>query len=188
MKWRALGLATFFASSLAMAAPAADAITLCESCHGKGGNSDIALTPSLAGQPDIFVTNQLILFREGLRNSSVMQAVAKGMKDKDAIELGKHFAKSPVKLVPTSAADPKMEIRGRQLIEKMHCGQCHLPNFAGRSQVPRLAGQREDYLVAAMREYRDGKRTGADTTMTEVLSGIADADIIALGHFLARRK
>jgi len=184
---RAFALVTLFVSCVS-AAPTTEVVTLCESCHGKGGNSDIALTPSLAGQPDIFVTNQLILFREGLRNSSVMQGVAKGMKDKDAIELGKHFAKSPVKLIAASPIDPKLEIRGRQLIDKMHCGQCHLPNFAGRSQVPRLAGQREDYLVAAMREYRDARRTGADTTMTEVLSGIADADIIALGHFLARRK
>ena len=39
-----------------------------------------------------------------------------------------------------------------------------------------------------MKAYRDGRRTGADTTMIEVLSGLADADIQALGHFLARRK
>jgi len=181
-------IAAVLMGTAAIAAPPQATITLCESCHGKGGNSDIALTPSLAGQPDIFITNQLILFREGLRNSPVMQGVAKGMKDKDAIELGKHFAKSPVKLIATTPVDPKLEVRGRQLIDKMHCGQCHLPNFAGRSQIPRLAGQREDYLVAAMREYRDGKRSSADTTMTEVLSGVADADITALGHFLARRK
>ena len=181
-------IAAVLIGTAAFAAPPKETITLCESCHGHGGNSETALTPSLAGQPDIFVTNQLILFREELRKSPVMQGVARGMKDKDAIELGKHFAKSPVKLVATSPVDPQLEVRGRQLIDKMHCAQCHLPNFAGRSQVPRLAGQREDYLVAAMREYRDGKRTGADTTMTEVLSGVSDADITALGHFLARRK
>ena len=181
-------IAAVLLGTAAVAAPSREAITLCESCHGKGGNSEVALTPSIAGQPDIFITNQLILFREGLRNSPVMQGVAKGMKDKDAIELAKHFAKSPVKVVATTPMDKKLEARGKDLIGKMHCGQCHLPNFAGRSQVPRLAGQREDYLIAAMREYREGKRTGADTTMTEVLSGMPDADITALGHFLARRK
>jgi len=70
----------------------------------------------------------------------------------------------------------------------MHCGQCHLADFRGRAQMPRLAGQREDYLVDTMKSYRDGKRTGADTTMSEVLYGLKDADIVALGHFLARRK
>jgi cytochrome c553 len=172
----------------AVAAPTKDTISLCESCHGKGGNSDVALTPSIAGQPDIFITNQLILFREGLRSSDVMQGVAKAMKDKDAIELGKHFAKSPVKIVSPGVVDPKLETRARQLVGERHCGQCHLPNFAGRSQIPRLAGQREDYLVSTMRAYVGGKRTSADTTMQEVLAGLADADIQALGHFLARRK
>ena len=181
-------IAAVLLGTAAFAAPPAATIALCESCHGKGGNSEIALTPSIAGQPDIFITNQLILFREGLRSSDVMQAMAKGMKDKDAIELGKYFAKSPVKVVSPGAADPKLEIRGRQLVGERHCGQCHLPNFAGRSQVPRLAGQREDYLVSTMRAYVEGKRTGADTTMQEVLSGLGDADIKALGHFLARRK
>ena len=36
--------------------------------------------------------------------------------------------------------------------------------------------------------YRDGKRTGADTTMSEVLYGMSDADIAALAHFMARQK
>jgi len=185
---RASWVAAALLGTAAAAAPPRETIALCESCHGRGGNSETALTPSLAGQPDIFTTNQLILFREGLRASPVMQGVAKGMKDKDAIELGKHFARSPVKAIPTTPIDPKLAARGKELVDKMHCGQCHLPTFAGRSQVPRLAGQREDYLLAAMREYREGKRTGADTTMTEVLSGVQDSDITALGHFLARRK
>ena len=78
--------------------------------------------------------------------------------------------------------------RGTELAAQMHCGQCHLPNYRGRAQMPRLAGQREDYLVDTMRLYRDNKRTGADTTMAEILRGVSDADIRALAHFLARRS
>lgn len=187
-KWRALGLATFFFMAPAFAAPAPETIAACESCHGKGGNSVTPLTPSIAGQPVTFLENQLIFFREGLRASAVMQAVAKGMKDKDIAELAKHFAASPVRGVSPGAADPKLVARGQQLADARHCGQCHLPTYRGRAQMPRLAGQREDYLVDTMRAYREGKRTGADTTMSEVLYGVSDADIQALGHFLARRK
>jgi cytochrome c553 len=179
---------TFFICGGAVAAPPAETVTACEICHGKGGNSTTALTPSIAGQPVTFLENQLIFFREGLRASAVMQGVAKGMKDKDITELAKHFAASPVKIVSPGAADPKLDARGRQLAGGMHCGQCHLPDFRGRAQMPRLAGQREDYLVETMKAYRDGKRTGADTTMSEVLYSLSDADIKALGHFLARRK
>jgi cytochrome c553 len=186
--WPALALATFFICSAPLAAPSPEAITACEACHGKGGNSTTPLTPSIAGQPRTFLENQLIFFREGLRASPVMQAVARGMKDKDIAELAKHFAASPVRIVSPGAADPKLDARGRQLAGGMHCGQCHLADFRGRAQMPRLAGQREDYLVETMKAYRDGKRTGADTTMSEVLYSLNDADIEALGHFLARRK
>jgi cytochrome c553 len=181
-------LATFFICAGTAAAPPAETITGCEICHGKGGNSVTALTPSIAGQPATFLENQLIFFREGLRASPVMQGVAKGMKDRDIAELAKHFAASPVRLVSAGALDPKVAARARKLADARHCGQCHLPDFRGRAQMPRLAGQREDYLVDTMKSYRDGKRTGADTTMGEVLYGMSDADITALGHFLARRK
>jgi cytochrome c553 len=53
--------------------------------------------------------------------------------------------------------------------------------------VPRIAAQREDYLVSAMKAYRDNKRTGTDTSMNEAMYQVTDADIAALAHFLARR-
>ena len=56
----------------------------------------------------------------------------------------------------------------------------------GQNQIPRLAGQREAYLEAEMRAYRDGKRTGGDTIMAATLYGVSDADIKALAHFLSR--
>jgi cytochrome c553 len=52
--------------------------------------------------------------------------------------------------------------------------------------MPRLAGQREDYLLHAMIGYRDNKRTGADTTMSGILHGMSDADLAALAHFMSR--
>jgi len=181
-------LTALFLGAPAQGAPTAETVAACEACHGKGGNSVTPLTPSIAGQPATFLENQLIFFREGLRASDVMQGVAKGMKDKDIAELARHFAASPVRIVSPGAVDPRLAARARQLSDARHCGQCHLPDYRGRAQMPRLAGQREDYLVHTMKAYRDGKRTGADTTMSEVLYSLNDADIQALGHFLARRK
>lgn len=51
--------------------------------------------------------------------------------------------------------------------------------------MPRLAGQREDYLIKAMKDYRDRRRGGPDTTMIEIMTGTPDEDIQALAHFLA---
>jgi cytochrome c553 len=161
------------------------AVASCEACHGPGGNSTTPDTPSIAAQPANFLENQLVYFREGLRNAPVMQAVAKDMKDEDITSLSKHFAAQKA-TVPTTAPDKALADRGLGLARSMHCGQCHLPDFAGRAQMPRLAGQREEYLAHAMAGYRDGTRTGADTTMSEVLYGVSDKDIQALAHYLSR--
>ena len=161
------------------------AISLCESCHGPGGNSVTALTPSIAGQPVTFLENQLIFFREELRNAPVMVPLMKGVKDEEVTALARHFAGQPVKAAKPPAADAAAVARGKDLAGKMRCGQCHLPDYRGRNQMPRLAGQREDYMVDTMIGYRDGKRTGADTTMVEVLYGLGDADIRALAAYLA---
>lgn len=181
-------LAAFFISGGSLAQVPAERIAACEACHGKDGNSVIAGTPSIAGQPETFLVNQLIFFREGLRASPVMQEVAKGMKDPEAIALSKHFAKRPVKVVTAAPADAKVMARGKDLAGRMFCGQCHLPKYQGRAQMPRLAGQREDYLADTMIAYRDNKRTGADTTMIGVLAGVPDADIKAMAHYLARQR
>lgn len=179
-------LSLFLFTLPAFAQTLPEQVALCEACHGKGGNSTIAGTPSIAAQPRTFLENQLVYFREGLRNAPVMQGVAKGMKDEDITALAKHFAEQAARAVATGSADKALSARGSELAAKMHCGECHLPRYQGRAQMPRIAGQREEYMVDTMIAYRDNKRTGADTTMSEVLYGMSDADIRALAHYLAR--
>ncbi len=53
--------------------------------------------------------------------------------------------------------------------------------------MPRLAGQRVDYLIASLKEYRDNTRSGADTLMSVVVQGLSDADLAALAHYAASR-
>ncbi len=53
--------------------------------------------------------------------------------------------------------------------------------------MPRLAKQRIDYLIHSMKEFRDGTRTGADTLMSNVVSGVSDDDLAALAHYAASR-
>ena len=52
----------------------------------------------------------------------------------------------------------------------------------------RLAGQREDYLLAAMTQLRDNPGPGRDTIMAATLRGLSDADLGALAHHLATFK
>jgi cytochrome c553 len=165
---------------------AQERLQLCAACHGASGNSINPHVPSIAGQPKLFLENQLILFREELRRSEQMLPIVKGMKDPEIIQLAEHFSKLPAKGMERGSADRSLVQRGAQRAKELRCGICHLADFSGQNQVPRLAGQREVYLEAEMRAYRDGKRSGGDTIMAAALYGVSDADLKALAHFLSR--
>lgn len=159
---------------------------ICIACHGPGGNSASPAIPSIAGQPKLFIENQLVLIREELRPSPQMLSVVKGMNDAEITRLAEHFSKLPAKSAETGQADPRLAQRAIERAKALRCGVCHLADFKGQKQVPRLAAQREEYLAAEMRAYRDNKRKGGDTIMAAALYGVSDADIDALAHFMSR--
>ena len=77
--------------------------------------------------------------------------------------------------------------RGPALARQYRCNVCHNPDLAGRDNVPRIAGQREDFLVKTMREYKANVRPGYDASMGDVLQPITDAEISDLAYFAARQ-
>jgi cytochrome c553 len=159
-------------------------LAACAACHGPGGNSQIAQTPSLAGQPKLFVENQLVLIREGLREVAQMKDLLAGMSDETIIALAQHFAaQNPMpKALPVNQEKVRL---GAATASKMLCGTCHLPDYAGQKQVPRLAGQDEAYLLQSMKQFRDNPGPGRDTIMAASLYGLSDADLTNLAHYLA---
>ena len=183
---RALLAALLFSAVFSTTAVAQSA-ERCAPCHGSDGNSALPGVPSIAGQPKVFLENVLILMREGMRGSEAMKQVMKGVSDPDIVALAAHYARLQARAAPGNT-DPVLFGRGRQVAAKYRCGTCHLPDFSGREQVQRLAGQREDYLYEIMRTYRDAPPPGSDTLMSAALYGVTDADIRAVAHFLARGR
>jgi len=173
----------FLAAALFSFPAAAQNVAPCEACHGPGGNSVQPGIPSIAGQPKLFMENQLVLFREGIRKSPVMTPLMAGIPDKEIVALSDHFSKQAVR-AEKGETDKELFAQGQALAKKNRCGICHLSDFSGQKQMPRLAGQREDYLLSEMKAYRDNQRP--DTTMTAALYGVKDDEMKALAHFLSR--
>lgn len=170
----------------AQPAPLAELIKQCATCHGEDGNSKLEKIPSLAGQPEFFILNQLFLMREGVRRIEAMQPFVKDLKDEDLQALAGHFSKLQPK-ASEEKVDPDLVTRGAALSERLRCASCHLPTLVGQEQMPRLARQRIDYMVDTMKSYRDNTRQGADTAMTAAIVGVSDADLTALAHYAAQR-
>jgi cytochrome c553 len=170
----------------AAAQPAAERFAACLACHGPGGVSQLALTPSLAGQPSFYAITQLFLFREGRRQSEAMTAVAKGMSDADLRAFSELIGKLPAPAAgAASASDAARDAKGAALAERLRCASCHGSDFAGGQQVPRLAGQREDYLSKALTEFRSGTRIGYTSAMSEALAGTTPDELAVLAGYLA---
>jgi cytochrome c553 len=155
----------------------------CVNCHGANGRSQMEGIPSLAGQPAAFITVQMILFREGIRQVGAMNAFAANMADKDIEDLAAYFAGPPDDRRPRDAA---LFAAGQALSGPRNCAVCHVSDYGGRAQIPRIAAQREEYLVHALTEYRGGLRAAIDTQMNGAVVGMADADIAALAHYLSQ--
>ena len=161
---------------------------LCAGCHGANGRSDMPLTPVLAGQPSFYAITQLFLFREGRRSNEGMTAVAKTLTDDDM----RGFSDFIGTLLPVPAPPPatppdaaRMD-KARALATQHKCVFCHGADFSGGQQVPRIAGQREDYLQMSLRGFRSGTRPGYTQAMTAALSQIPPDDLDTLAYYVAR--
>ncbi len=162
----------------------------CATCHGERGTSKLPLVPSLGGQSAFYVATQLFLFRDGRRQdhpmADAMTAVARPM-DNNALRGWSDFVASlppPPRPEPTRAEPLRLQ-RGKDLAVKHHCLQCHGADLAGGRQVPRIAHQREDYLLLTLKGFRSGQRVGYSGAMAEAVAGLQAQDLEDLAHFLA---
>jgi cytochrome c553 len=64
----------------------------CATCHGQTGISVLPNAPNLAGQPGIYLEEQLRNYRSGKRQHEVMSIVAKPLSDADIEDLAAWYA------------------------------------------------------------------------------------------------
>lgn len=176
---------------LAGATPASTAtlderLAPCLACHGEKGQSLIPEVPSLGAQPIFFLSVQLLMFREKMRNIEPMTGMMQGWSDDELRRAAAAIAKLPAPLPSAQTIDASRAEKARALIQQHRCNFCHKQDFSGEENAPRLAGQREDYLVKTLREYKNNSRRAYDPSMADALHPLTDADFQDLAHYLAR--
>ena len=159
---------------------------MCIGCHGEGGISQMEKIPSIAGQPDQFVQWQLVYFRAGTRKNEQMQPIVEQLNNDDIRNLGAYFASLPPPKGKTDDNDPDLSKKGAQAAAGRRCASCHTDSYAGTKAVARVAGQREEYLVKALHDYKSGVRSGGGmAAMADVAYPLSEEEIEALAHYLA---
>jgi len=147
-------------------------IVLCAGCHGLHGVSGDSGTPSLASQDPIYLVNAIKAYRSKRRNEPMQRAVA-ALSDDDVENIAAYYTTQPGEPAENGASFVK------ETTEK--CNRCHANRGAGI--FPLLNGQDKDYLIMALRAYRDGRRQS--TVMHNMSIPYGDAVIESLASFYA---
>ena len=192
--WRvitaALAAAVFSATAiLAQAAESSERLLdACLACHGDAQRGALPNVPALGAQPFDYLTIQLYLFREKMRVVEPMTSMLAGVKDDELKRLAAAIAKLPAPLPADGPTDAARVERAQALVVQHRCNFCHNRDYSGQQNVPRLAAQREDYLLKALRDYKSNARRGYDATMDDVLYPLNDDHFRDLAHFLSRQR
>lgn len=158
----------------------------CIGCHGRTGVSIIEYIPSLAGQPDLYVQWQLVFFRAGTRQNAMMKPIVDALSNEDIRNLGAYFASLPPMHNKRADPDPALSRKGAEAAAGRRCASCHTDSFAGTKATARLAGQREEYLIKALNDYKEGARTGGGVAaMADIAVALSAEEVTALAHYLA---
>ena len=180
-------------SSFAIPAGAADPAAgeakaaSCRSCHGADGNSPFDGIPSLAAQPAPYIKAQIVLYREHRRAIPEMNAAVAHLTEDDINDIAAYFERQKPSPPPADTNPARMK-HGRKLALAGSCHTCHQPDFSGKELVARLAGQREDYLLKAMHDFKSGARVGTDGIMPGKLHRTHEKDLENLAYFLAHTR
>lgn len=145
----------------------------CGKCHGAGGISHDPLVPSLAAQEPVYLVRASKAYRNHERSDDTNMPAK---TDEQYDNIAAYYATQPM------TASVEDELSGQEMAAK--CDRCHNPASGQRKMnIPSLRGQSHDYLVKAMKEYRDADRSSS--MMHKMSARYSDEMIEALATWYA---
>lgn len=147
----------------------------CGGCHGSRGVSTDAATPTVAGQDPQYLVNATKAYGKTRKHEGMQRSIA-GLKDNDIEDIAAFYA------VQRSRVAEYGQTLMKELAEKCH--RCHAADIDNRAiAIPKINGQDKEYLVMALRAYRDDKRVSS--VMHNMSMPYSDSVIESLASFYA---
>jgi hypothetical protein len=159
-------------------------VALCAACHGAAGVPVMPNAPVLWGQNEGYIYLQLKDLKNNVRVSPMMNGVAAAMSREEMFAYAKYFAEKtwPNLAQPSASAD--IARKALTVDSSIGCTGCHNADFRGNSAIPRLAGQKHDYLLEAMEGFRSGSRAN-NPGMSSLMQAASPEDLKAMAAYLA---
>lgn len=180
----------------------------CAACHSADGNSTVEMYPSIAGQSERYVAQQMALIANGQRTSGASAAMVPFVQDltpQNMRDIGAYFA---TQKASAGLADDGLVSEGPYAGKKFYeigqqlyrggdadrgipaCMACHGPTGAGNPgpAYPHIGGQHAAYVARRLQEYQAGVTHETDKAHFQIMATIArqltEQEIQALGSYL----
>ena len=160
----------------------------CAGCHGITGISTTAGTPNLAGQRAVYLYLELKAYQSGGRSDPAMINSVKFLSDDALVKVAAYFASLDPAQPPATNASPQ----SRDPVEAgksvaLACAGCHgATGISNTPGTPSLVSLDPQYLVPAMKAYKNGQRR--NDAMKSILSPLKDSDLNHVALFYALQK
>jgi len=148
---------------------------ICGSCHGDRGVSQDPMIPNLAGQEPTYLVNAIKAYRE---NERVHEDMVADQTDAEIEDIAAFYS--------IQSAGPVSETGEQTTAVIAKCERCH-SQVAGQSTmvVPSLKGQKQEYLLRVMKQYRDGER--GSSMMHKMSAGYSDELLEEIAAYYASK-
>jgi cytochrome c553 len=155
-------------------------------CHGCHGVPDYRnaypnySVPNLGGQHAKYIVAALVEYASGDRPHQTMHAQAVSLSEQDRRDIAAFLQSSPV--------PARNEVVGTPPPATQTCVACHGADGAKTTteDYPMLAGQYEDYLLQALKDYKAGRRK--NPIMSSIVAGVKEEDFPALAHYFSQQR
>ncbi len=150
---------------------------VCGGCHGSHGVSTDSATPTVAGQDAQYLVAATKAYR-GTRRHEVMRRYVVDLTERDIEHIAAFY----------SVQESKPAEKGKGFVQDLaeKCDRCHAPELENASlSVPKIRGQDRDYLIMALRAYRDDRR--ASSLMHKMSVPYSDSIIESISSLYSRQ-
>jgi cytochrome c553 len=159
------------------------AAAACGGCHGSTGVSQIPGIPSLIGLYPKYLIDSVKAYKTGERKNDTMKGMVAAVSDKAMANIALFYALQK----PARAKTPSAGNAAAGKAAAASCGGCHGEQGVSASPAtPSLAGQDAQFLVAAMRGYKDGSRV--NETMKGMVGALNETAMKNLAAYYAAQE
>ena len=167
---------------------------VCSNCHGVTGTATSPNFPNLAGQQEVYLTNQLTEFKSHSRRDPAgfeyMWGISRSLTDKQVHELAAYFSAQTLSAHAAERDSASIDA-GRAIFTEgvpgksiPPCGSCHGPKGLGNGKFPRIAGQHADYLVKQLTVFQRTDERPEGSIMKTVAHELTHANIVNVAAYL----